>query len=199
LVRQAPALSAIARHRVILPVEAALLGAAIVLLVRRGLATWVTPLLNGTALVAVVLALLQSTWIFARPGQQTAPNPTPPSDLALAVPDGEPKRDVYYIILDGYSRGDVLDEVFDYDNRPFLTRLESLGFSVADNSRSNYAMTRLSLPSSLNMDYLDDLGPPLVAGSHEPAWLDRAARYRASARPSRGLVTRSFPSSPPSA
>jgi hypothetical protein len=62
---------------------------------------------------------------------------------------------IYYIILDGYAREDTLQRIFHYDNRPFLAHLEQQGFYIAGKSRSNYAQTDLSLPSSLNMAYLD--------------------------------------------
>jgi hypothetical protein len=68
--------------------------------------------------------------------------------------------DVYYVILDGYTRADVLDEVYDFDNEPFTGDLESRGFFVAADSYSNYPATYLSLASSLNERYVT---PELVA------------------------------------
>jgi len=69
------------------------------------------------------------------------------------------KPDIYYIILDGYSRDDALLKHLDYDNSDFLAELEALGFYVARCSASNYAQTQLSLSSSLSMDYLQALDP----------------------------------------
>jgi len=65
---------------------------------------------------------------------------------------------VYYIILDGYGRSDLLEREMGYDNSAFINELEDLGFFVADYSQSNYSQTTLSLGSSLNFDYLDTLG-----------------------------------------
>ncbi|MBU1126880.1 hypothetical protein KKF11_00870, partial [Patescibacteria group bacterium] len=65
--------------------------------------------------------------------------------------------DIYYIILDGYAREDILQKFYDYDNSEFIKSLEKMGFYVADFSRSNYIHTYLSLPSTLNMRYLDEL------------------------------------------
>jgi len=67
--------------------------------------------------------------------------------------------DIYYIILDAYGRADILAELYDHDNSDFLASLESRGFYIASKSRSNYQTTRLSLPSSLNMMHLNELGP----------------------------------------
>ena len=64
--------------------------------------------------------------------------------------------DIYYIILDGYGRNDVLKGWYDYDNDSFLDALRRRGFYVADNSYSNYSMTYLSLAATLNMNYVSE-------------------------------------------
>lgn len=79
--------------------------------------------------------------------------------------------DVYYIILDMYGRDDVLLERFDYDNSTFLKELEDLGFYVARCSVTNYNMTELSLASSFNMNYLDQLGDQYVSGNKDRSGL----------------------------
>lgn len=66
--------------------------------------------------------------------------------------------DIYYIILDGYARADALQDCYGYDNSEFISYLESKGFYIADNSTSNYNTTCLSMPSTLNMEYLDPTG-----------------------------------------
>jgi hypothetical protein len=63
--------------------------------------------------------------------------------------------DIYYIILDGYARADILDSLYDFKNTEFLSWLSTQGFYVVDRSSSNYSQTALSLASSLNFMYLD--------------------------------------------
>lgn len=65
--------------------------------------------------------------------------------------------DIYYIILDGYARGDVLKTIYEFDNSEFYQNLENRGFVILNKSLSNYAHTSLSLASSLNMNYIDSL------------------------------------------
>lgn len=65
--------------------------------------------------------------------------------------------DIYYIILDGYARADVMSEIFGYDNSGFINWLTNQGFYVTNNAHSNYAYTAFSLSSSLNSKYLDDI------------------------------------------
>ncbi len=85
--------------------------------------------------------------------------------------------DIYYIILDAYGRDDLLRDVFNYDNTPFLNDLESMGFYVAKCSQSNYAQTMLSLTSSLNMNYLDNLTDALTANTDNRAPLRAIGKY----------------------
>lgn len=65
--------------------------------------------------------------------------------------------DIYYIILDGYTRADILDEFYDYDNSSFTGALEERGFYVASSSRSNYLNTTYSLNTALNLTYFHKL------------------------------------------
>jgi hypothetical protein len=72
---------------------------------------------------------------------------------------------VYYIILDGYGRQDILRELYDMDNRAFVQALRDRGFYVADQSSSNYSQTSLSLASTLGMTHLDELAATMSPGS----------------------------------
>jgi len=74
-----------------------------------------------------------------------------------AVSDLGYNPDIYYIILDGYGRQDVLSKYFNFDNKDFLGFLRQQDFFVATQSRSNYFWTFLSLASSLNMKHIDYL------------------------------------------
>ena len=69
----------------------------------------------------------------------------------------KPQRDIYYIILDGYGRQDILQAFYEFDNSSFLNELAARGFYVAKESSSNYIQTMLSLSSSFNMDYIQSL------------------------------------------
>lgn len=72
---------------------------------------------------------------------------TPPAELP----------DIYYIILDGYTRSDALKDDLGYDNSEFQDEMQLLGFYVAECSRSNYKETSSSLTSSLNFRYMSEL------------------------------------------
>ena len=90
-------------------------------------------------------------------------------DLRQGVPldawsgEGDASQpDMYVILLDGYPRADVLDYAFDIDNSAFIEALAERGFDVADAAHSDYLWTHVSVPSALNLDYVEDI-PPMAA------------------------------------
>ncbi len=110
----------------------------------------------SAALMVIVLASLAMSTVFthmqASQHAEVAPEPEP---VQLQLP--QQPRDIYYIILDGYPSSDTLKKVYGYDNSYFIDGLREMGFFIADESRSNYPLTVLSLSSSLNMRYLDEM------------------------------------------
>ncbi len=168
----------IGRHRFLLAIWLLIFAAGVWLVARReSVSSSFTAILNVSILTALFLPLSQLLWASVR----TAPVDKD-AEYAIEVPaldnlhEDAPRPDVYYIIFDAYTRADVLREAFGYDNAPFLQSLEALGFTVAHESRSNYGVTRLSIPSSLNMDYIEALGPPLDPNAEDAAWLDRITK-----------------------
>lgn len=71
-------------------------------------------------------------------------------DQTISLPD------IYYIILDSYSRADSLKKCYNFDNSEFINFLKDRGFYVGEKSFSNYPRTIYSLSSSLNIQYLAD-------------------------------------------
>lgn len=65
--------------------------------------------------------------------------------------------DVYYVVLDGHARQDILAELYGQEENELISFLKSKGFYIADQSRTNYVYTYASLASSLNFDYLENL------------------------------------------
>jgi hypothetical protein len=76
-----------------------------------------------------------------------------PREPGAAAASNRISPNIYWIVLDGYPRQDVLREEFGFDNSDFIHFLTSLGFSVLDQSRSNFPATINSISSTLNMDY----------------------------------------------
>jgi hypothetical protein len=164
------------RHRTLVPIWLGLAG----LLVWWGSRTSVritpaTYTLNIIGLFLLILPVFQLTSFFVQSRTSQAEN----NASVLSLQAGNAPPDIYYIILDGYGRSDVLKNEYGYDNSDFLDGLRDLGFYVADCSQSNYAQTQLSLSSSLNFNYIDALSDRFVAGSQDRTGLDALIHHGA--------------------
>jgi len=109
----------------------------------------------GAALVLVALLPIVSD-VFRPAGiKRFGRTAGSPSAELVSLERGGPLPNIYYIILDAYASGKVLEEVYGFDNSEFLDYLSSRGFALARPGRSNYDMSLMSLASSLNYRYLD--------------------------------------------
>ena len=148
----------IIRHRYLAPLLAALtVGWALMVKRRLRSAGPLTAALNLVGAVALVFPLitLGRATIARGPSASEAEQLREPKAAELS--QGPEGLDIYYIILDGYGRQDILLDIYGHDNRAFLAALEERGFQIGQHGASNYIQTALSLGSSLNMDYLDVL------------------------------------------
>jgi hypothetical protein len=157
------------RHRYLLPLTAALLGLAIWrIALRRPDTRLANQFLTVTA--AVLLVFPAYDLVSYRLNIQDRGDPQSldaiMQQLQLEPPTDAPLPDVYYIILDGYARSDYMLESIGYDNSDFIDYLQSKGFYVAEKSHSNHNWTSLSISSSLNMTFAQDLGLNLVWGTY---------------------------------
>lgn len=155
---------AVGRHRLLVPLFLALwaLGVAWILRQKRDLRV-LTQTVNIISLFLLVFPLIRigrfyiNTYMSPSAGQsQGLASPGSQANLTR-LSSGKTAPDIYYIILDGYSREDTLRDFYHFDNSQFLKALTDLGFYVARCSRSNYGQTQLSLSSSLNMNYVQAL------------------------------------------
>jgi hypothetical protein len=145
------------RHRYLLPVLAAIFIAGLYWIARKMKSPReVTRVVNVVSLVLLAWPVFRIVSFYIADAVNLA-RMTAGETPAMAKLSTDELPDVYYIILDGYARDDVLKNFYGYDNSEFLNELTERGFYVATCSRSNYVMTRLSLSSSLNRDYLDKI------------------------------------------
>ena len=157
------------RHRYLLPLVAVLLALSIWWIgIRRSGVGFANQILNLTAIVLLAFPVVNLATYLHHIRDQGDPQSLNAIMLQtmLQPPDDAPLPDVYYIILDGYARSDYMLEYFGFDNSDFLDFLRSEGFYVAEQSHINHNWTSLSLASSLNMTFAQDLGLDLVRGTY---------------------------------
>ena len=159
------------RHRILFPVWLILLAIALAAIIRgRGSNPALTRLLNILALLLILFPMLQVSLHTIQTQQYSLSKQSSISESTeLHLTKDAP--DIYYIILDGYARDDILKQFYRLDNTDFLSQLEKLGLYIARCSQSNYAQTQLSLASSLNLNYLDPLGQQFTTGNTSRAGL----------------------------
>lgn len=146
----------LSRHRGLLPIIAIAILLVFVWMARSD--RDFRPALKITSLVLVVLigfnslVLIDNRRAVSVPDQFQPPDGIPQIDGEF-VPNNRP--DIYYILLDGYGREDVLLETAGFDNSEFLGRILDQGFAVAELPTTNYNFTAYSIPSALNMGYIE--------------------------------------------
>lgn len=133
---------------------------------------------NLLSLALVLYPLVEAIVSFAGQSPSAGSKAETASTSAQELNMPETLPDVYFIVLDGYGRQDLLANRYYYDNTEFIDFLKEKGFYVADCSRSNYNHTWFSIASTLNMNYIQNLG-----GENErarPTELIKHSRLRSS-------------------
>jgi hypothetical protein len=119
-----------------------------------------TRIANVVAAVMVVFpltSLLQREVSLTAATADTGPGMLEDAGFQAAADTGI-RPNIVHILLDGYSRQDVLADLYQFDNTPFLDRLRGLGFAVADRATSPYNQTLLVMGSVFSGTMLESSG-----------------------------------------
>jgi hypothetical protein len=129
----------------------------------------VTRGLNLLAVLLLVLAVGRGVANGAIPASLA--ELTTPAPAISSRPDGASAPDIYLILLDGYPRADILQELTGAENSAFITSLEERGFTVAPESRSSYMYSDLTATVLFHGRHLDEIPElaPLFNGADMPA------------------------------
>lgn len=147
----------IGRHRYLLSFLSVLVLIGALLIVRTNAdLERPTQILNVAAIALMLIPIVQlgSFAVDVRAATLRVEQPEKES-AALNFSGSASLPDIYFIVLDAYTREDALKSDFAFDNSSFVEALEERGFYVADCARANYSHTRRSLASALNLSYLE--------------------------------------------
>ncbi len=163
----------VGRHRFLAGLWAGMLlaGAAWIWRSRGTLHRWTGPL---NLIAAALLILPLATLLLAAAPDQRARRTSATAAVTPQSTPGQDLPDIYFIVLDGYARQDILESVHGLDNLRFVEGLAARGFTVPERSRSNYPNTALSLATALNLDYLPAILPDLDPQSRDLSPLQQA-------------------------
>lgn len=116
-----------------------------------------TSVLNAVAAVLVAISLFNVVTFELKDMGRSFQAAGPTADGAAAWKGVRDLPNIFFIVLDGYGRADVLKEIYGHDNSGFLNYLRGKGFYVGERSIANYCQTGLAFSSVLNFEYLDEL------------------------------------------
>jgi hypothetical protein len=144
-----------------------ILWASITVLLAGGIAIGVGRLRRELDLLSAVLSVafviivaVPVVDVYGKLNKLEVPRPQADWNAPVELPPASESRllpDIYFIVVDGLGRLDVLDQMFGIQQREVAARFESLGFQIAQNSFSNYAQTALSVATTLNLTYVHRL------------------------------------------
>ena len=113
--------------------------------------------LNFIALILLIIPTFNITNYIIKPGNVLVNEIKDLEIIKTTEDEMKIKRDIYYIILDGYTSSDSLKQYLNFDNSEFNNFLMEKGFYIANKSQPNYTHTNFSIISSLNMRYVNFL------------------------------------------
>jgi hypothetical protein len=153
----------VGRHRYLLVLWSGLILVVAIWLLKesRRLASITMPL-NIICMLLVFVPITQISMYQIRELSYSQSAPNASGTALISWNDDSPPPDIYYIVLDGYGRSDAIQQLYGIDNSAFIASLQRLGFYVAQCSQSNYTRTALSLSSTFNLQYIQDLDPQFM-------------------------------------
>ncbi len=101
-------------------------------------------------LVRLVPAEMQKQQVFSEGAESARMN----EGLYLAGDEATP--DIYILIFDEFASIPTIQEEWGYDHSGFAEGLQEMGFFVAKDSKTRYTNTLRSLPSLMNLTYLEE-------------------------------------------
>ena len=116
----------------------------------------ITKIVNGISIALVVMVLINITMFGITEIESYSTIHYEPSDDPIELQNTHNTPDVYYIILDEYGGPETMKNL-NYDNSQFYEFLKEKKFIIPEKSTSNYPMTHFSIPSTMNMEYVNDL------------------------------------------
>jgi hypothetical protein len=116
----------------------------------------ITKIVNGISIALVIMVLVNITMFTITEIESYSTIYYEPNDNLIELQNIYNTPDVYYIILDEYGGPESM-KYLNYDNSQFYKFLKEKKFIIPEKSTSNYPMTHFSVPSSMNMEYVNDL------------------------------------------
>ena len=147
----------LAQNIILIPIFSIIAIFGVFYIKRKNFSSNITSILNVASITVISMIILNSG-IFYMENDLSFQESQKLLDVSIfEANDSIQKPDVYLLLLDAYSGDITLKNDFEFDNSEFYEQLTERGFLVQKDSLSNYPNTALSMPSIMNMNYLDFL------------------------------------------
>jgi hypothetical protein len=150
-------LSFLASYSVLLPLFAVIAGILYIIILRKKDFFRINLFQNSLLLLFILADSMMV--IFTQSGVFLSQNMLVKKNIldipAVAMPAERP--DVYYLLFDCYPGTGFLRDYMQFDNTSMDSILQTKGFRVINNPRSNYNRTAFSMASALNFEYLNNI------------------------------------------
>lgn len=110
--------------------------------------SWFPPAAMWFAVTIAMVPLGQYVWFSISSGESPRISASTGASTEL-----ERRPDIYFLLLDGYGRQDVLNELYGIDIGQSVEELRRKGFVVADRALSAHPMTWLAVSAILDQEY----------------------------------------------
>ncbi len=147
----------IAKNIILIPMFSLIGIFGIIYILRKEFSSNITSIINVVSVTVISLIIFQMGFFYIENNTSFEESQKLLNIPILQSNESIQKPDVYLLLLDAYSGEITLKNDFKYDNSKFYNQLEERGFFVQQKSFSNYPNTELSMPSIMNMNYLDFL------------------------------------------
>lgn len=117
-----------------------------------------TIFLNLVFSVLIIVDLAQIAYKYLSPvDENDLSRNNPPLQINIKpIPDSL-KPDIFFIVFDEYASSLSLKKYLNFDNHALDSMMKSSGFYVAGKAKSNYNATPLSVSSTFNMQYFQEI------------------------------------------
>ena len=151
---------------ILIPIISSVAIIGFISLYKKNIPAETTPIFNVMTIVVILFVGSQITIYFINDDSQIS-SFSEFVEIPITQSEIVDKPDVYLIVLDAYSGDIVLEEDYDFDNSKYKNELRDRGFFVQNPSYSNYPNTEASLPSIMNMVYLDSINETVGKNSDD--------------------------------
>ena len=146
----------LAQNIILIPIFIPIVILGIIFISRKKITSKVTTTMNVVGFV-ILLSIISQIGIFYLEHNASVDEVKSYFDIEIPIINENQKPNIYVIILDSYPGELRLNDFYNYDNSEYYQQLRERGFYLQTSTFSNYPHTEYSVPSMLNLNYLDSI------------------------------------------